>query len=268
MIRMCGWMLMLASVIAAAPRPANDVLRAAEAAMNRGDFAAARIALERAAADTADPGYVSFQRSIAASEQGDWAAAVLAATQCLDDDNARPERIARALYNRSVARIMLGEYREAIRDLSACQRIGRDDELLRDARINLEIAKLRWRDARLRSAAKDAHGDETTEPNPSTASSESGSQSSDPSAAKPDKQTLTAQAMIPKADLKSSATATDKRLPGRGTLPVIKDDAVLVPMTATETAAHLEAIAERLRAQRRTQERLRSSDAIVPKYDW
>jgi hypothetical protein len=45
-------------------------------------------------------------------------------------------------------------------------------------------------------------------------------------------------------------------------------EAVLVSMTATETAAHLEAIAERLRAQRRTQERLRGSDAIVPKYDW
>ncbi len=57
-------------------------------------------------------------------------------------------------------------------------------------------------------------------------------------------------------------------MPGAGTLPVIKDDSVLVPLTPQQTDAYLELTAQRLLQQRRMNERLRAGPERNHVRDW
>lgn len=238
-------------------RIAEDAIRAGNAAAVRGEFALAESHYAAAAERTADPGLVAFNRGAVSYRLGDWRDAEANFTRALDDGACPPDRRAKAWYNRGVCLVRRGgltELRVAIDCFERCldSRIA-DQALTADARHNLELAKLLWLEARAKEQKKPLPNDPPEEvpeatPKPPTP----GPGDDDPG---DDIGPQTPTEMDPRPGLPKEGTTarkTERRTPGKGTLPVIVGGAALPPRTPEEVREYLKGVAERLAKERRS----------------
>jgi tetratricopeptide (TPR) repeat protein len=259
----------LAAISASPPNAATDPLRIGLQLLESGDNERALASLETASQQTDDPGLVAYNRGIALARLGRLREAELQFIRCLDDDAIPTERRAKALYNRGVcllSRDDLPAIRTAIDCFSLCRDEAADAVLVADAKHNLEVAKARWQRARLKETQPPSPSEGGYEPpspprtHDSTAEDASANSGANGSAA------AKAQPTLQKVD--SPAKSTNQMAPGAGTLPVLKDDAVLTPLSPDDTQAYLDQTAKRLARQRLNVERLRGGPDRPGVRDW
>jgi tetratricopeptide (TPR) repeat protein len=165
------------AVLAAQPPAADDVdarLRAAQAALLKGDDAEAGRLYEGTTERSRDPGLIAFNLATIHFRKGEFREAELQFNCALEDAEAPPARRARALYNRAVSQLRRGglpQYRSAIEGFERCLvSDGIDPDLARDAEHNLELAKLLWLESRAKVSAppkpNEVLPDQTPEPKP------------------------------------------------------------------------------------------------------
>lgn len=155
-------------------RTPDELVRAGNAAVARGDYDAAVTQYTAAEERTLDPGLVAFNKANALYLRGQFAEAERYFTRSLDDLDAPTDRRCHALYNRGVCLIRQGglsKLRTAIDSLERCLQLNLTDEgLLADARHNLELAKLLWVEARAKERKRplpsDPADDEPPAPRP------------------------------------------------------------------------------------------------------
>lgn len=163
----------MTALMAAAPREdrsPDELIRAGNAAVARGDFAAAEKLYAAAEERTTDPGLVAFNMATAHFHRREYRDAEQHYTRALDDADAPPERRAKALYNRGVCLLKRGglsEYRTAIDSFERCLAMAPADAVLvADARHNLELAKLLWVEARAKERKKPLPNEPTADEPP------------------------------------------------------------------------------------------------------
>jgi len=240
-----------------ADRTAEDAIRAGNAAAARGDFAAAEAHYAVAAERTADPGLVAFNRGAVSYRRGDWRDAEADFTRALDDRACPPDRRAKAWYNRGVCLVRRGgltELRVAIDCFERCLASSVTDvALTADAKHNLELAKLLWLEARAKEQKKPIPNDPPeyppeTAPMPPTQGPGGDGPGDDTDPQSP--MEIDPRTGLPKEG--GTARQTERRTPGKGTLPVNVGGAALPPRTPEEVREYLKGVAERLAKERRS----------------
>lgn len=253
----------VACLVAANPsidRTAVDRIRAGNAAVARGELAAAVAHFAAAEELTTDPGLVAFNKGAASFLRGDWREAEAGFTRSLDDRACPPERRAKALYNRGSCLIRRGglhELRAAIDSFERCLASpAADAALAADARHNLELAKLLWNEARAREKKRPTPNDPPEAP-------------PDPPSQPDPRQDMGPGSEQPGADIAQNSTdtertmgqpnggqqprTTERKTPGKGTQGVVVNGDQLPPRTPAEVTEFLtRTVAERLAKDRRS----------------
>jgi len=246
-------------IFAATP---SEPLSSGLQALQQGDAATALPWLDAAAGTTADPGLVAFNRGVALWQLGRPREAEVQFERCLDDAAIPQSRRAQALYNRGVC-LLARDDLPALRLAMDCLTLSRDAaaaELKADAEHNLEIAKLRWQRARLQPPEPPARSESGLE---NASKNDAGTGTSDESM-------NAKQAMTPAT---GPAGANDRAAsglprPGAGSLPVLRDDAILMPLSPDDTRSYLEQAARRLATQRHAIEAMRRGPERRGVRDW
>lgn len=252
---------LLAGLLAAAPRadvPAEELIRAGNAAVARGEFETADEWYTAAEEVSADPGLVAFNKATTLFHRERFADAERHYTRALDDADAPPARRAAALYNRGVCLLKQGglqKLRTAIDSFDRCLALKPDDSTLTaDARHNLELAKLLWAEARAKDASKplnnDPPPDAPPEPRPPLPRKDFNPFQEDP--------TTTAGGNEPagrphpvKGTPQGTPQGTDQKTAGKGHAPVIgKADQLPPDWDEQMVRTYLEALAVRVAKER------------------
>lgn len=250
----------------ATPRIAQRLHRAEEA-YNRGEWSTAERILNQLQDDCDDPGLLACNRAAIHFAQGDYYQAELDYRLALQDADAPAERVARAWYNLGTALLHRGGSVDVYRSAIACfeHALGESlaGPLAADVRYNLELAKLRWAEARKKSspsskaisrAAEDDLPQRPPRERPGSSSSPAKNPSRDPPAS-PTNSPLGPNKSPGTQPPKSSPPPTDaQRLPGAGHLRPLLDTDQPQVLTAEETREYLRQAAERLQRDRRTLE--------------
>jgi tetratricopeptide (TPR) repeat protein len=255
---------LLAIVVAAAPRAemeADDLLRAGNAAMARGEFEKAEEWYAAAEERSADPGRVAFNKANALFHRERFDAAEKHFTRSLDDADAPPARRAAALYNRGVCLLKLGglpKLRAAVDSFDRCLALDPEDTgLVADARHNLELAKLLWAQARAREQKKPLPNDPPPDSPPEPRVERPTPQSLDPF----DQQDqLTGERgqqaggnpeVVRGGGNAGNPRATDERTAGKGNAPVLGREDKLPELSPQQLRQLLEDLAGRVAKERR-----------------
>jgi tetratricopeptide (TPR) repeat protein len=254
----------LVALVAAAPqdtRPPDELIRAGNAAVGRGEFDAAEKLYAAAEERTTDPGLVAFNKAAAHFHRREYAAAEQHYTRALDDAAAPAERRARALYNRGVClvkreRAGLGEYRTAIDSFERCLGMApADPGLVADARHNLELAKLLWAAARAKERKKPLPNEPTDDepPQPQPPRPDPAYDPFDPANGGPDGGPRYAGGTEPLGSASKGGTprGTDAKTGGKGNQPVLANADRLPEWTDRQVREYLDRLAGRLAKDRR-----------------
>jgi len=258
----------LATISAAPPTDANELLRHGLKLLEAGETELALPFLEAAAERSDDPGLVAYNRGLALARLGRMREAELQFLHALDDDVIPAERRAKALYNRGLCLLTrddLPAIRTAIECFTLCRDEGKDAVLIADAKHNLEVAKERWRQARLKQAQPPSPNDGGYEESPPK-KNEATAQSDPTTNGTGGSSTAKAQPSTQPAE--GNAKGTSQMAPGAGTLPVLKDDATLTPLSPEDTQTYLDQTARRLARQRQSVEHLRGGPDRPGVRDW
>ena len=209
---------------------------------------------------TADPGLVAFNKGATGFRRGDWIAAEAHFTRCLDDRACPADRRAKALYNRGVCLVRRGgltELRAAIVSFEWCLASpAADAALTADARHNLEIAKLLWNEARARASKKPTPNDppenppDPPQPDPKPPDQGTGNEQPGQDTNPQSPTDIDQQTGLPRQG--ANAKKTERKTPGKGTLPVNVGGAELPPRTPDEVREFLKKEAVRLAKDRRS----------------
>lgn len=236
---------------------AEDTIRAANAAFQRKDAAAAEKLYAAAEERTADPGLVAFNTATLLFQKDDFRDAELHYRRALEDKACPPDRAAKAWFNRGTCLVRrggaAGVYRSAVACFERCLELEQPDPAQHLVRDNLELAKLLWAEAN-RKEAKPKNPNEPVEedfqnPPPAPPVGDPGGTT------EPGGMTETATTpkieQVPGAAANGNAQKTDAQAPGSKTnLPQLKDDDVLQPLTAEDTREYLRRTADRLKKDR------------------
>jgi Ca-activated chloride channel family protein len=234
-------------LVGAATLPdAEALVRQGNAALDRGDHAAAVDYFTKAEERILDPGLIALNKGTALYRLGRVREAELHFRRCLED--AEGLRRARALYDLATCLVPLARgrdvkmLREAKRLYEAClEARGVSTALADDARHNLELTKLLIVQAIKAGPNPPEQGDENP-PNKPPDPRTSGSESTGPD------QKVRPIAVQP--DPRGEPLQTDLRQPGAGDLPVIPDKSELTPLTQEDALAHAEAAAANVLRER------------------
>ncbi|MBI1829887.1 MAG: hypothetical protein HYR84_00385, partial [Planctomycetes bacterium] len=143
------------SISAAAPPDPEELVRQANDAFARKDYATAIKLYEQAEAESLDPGLISFNKAAAHYRLGQHKDAIDGYRRCLEDDAAPPERRARAQFDLGNALLQYGDDVNTLADavtayracLATLRRSVGSEKLRGDARHNLELAQQLWHKA-------------------------------------------------------------------------------------------------------------------------
>ena len=280
------WPLLLIPVlivlVAAAPRAdlsADDLIRAGNAAVARGDFEQADDWYTAAEERTTDPGLVAFNKANALYHRERFDAAEKHYTRALDDAAAPPARRAAALYNRGVCLLKQGgidKLRAAIDSFSRCLALPPDDQpLVADARHNLEVAKVLWVAARAKGAKKPLPNDPPPDAPPDPRPAPPTPQAVDPFG---QQDTLTGDRNpqpggppeVTRGGKKGDPRATDTQTPGKGNAPVVlpREDKLPDDLTPQQMRRYLEELATRVARDRRDTAALTAPPERPSVKDW
>ncbi len=156
------------SISAASPPELEALVRLGNDAFARQDYSAALGYYEKVEALTTDPGKISFNKAAAYYRLERYKEAIECYRRALEDDQAPPERRARAQYDlgnalQQYAPDGLNELAAAVASYRQCLVEPKlDPELRSKARHNLEVAQMRWLAAR--ELAKNADAVKKEEP--------------------------------------------------------------------------------------------------------
>ncbi|MBI3821600.1 MAG: VWA domain-containing protein [Planctomycetes bacterium] len=145
--------LALLCISAADPPSADTLLRQANDAFARQDYEAALKLYDQAEGLTLDPGLVAFNKAAAHYRLGQHKKAIECYRRCLEDDQAPPERRARAHFDLGNSLLHYADgnaaaLADAVKQYRAClHQPDLPPKLKADARHNLEIAQLLWLEA-------------------------------------------------------------------------------------------------------------------------
>jgi tetratricopeptide (TPR) repeat protein len=281
-MRSARWLLLLVPVlavlVAASPRAdvsAEELIRAGNAAVARGEFETAEEWYTAAEEASADPGLVAFNKANALFHRGRVADAERHYTRALDDADAPPARRAAALYNRGVCLLKLGglqKLRTAIDSFDRCLAVNPDDATLAaDARHNLELAKLLWAEARAKDASKPSPSDPPQDVPPEPKREQPAPKRFDPFEQDPS----TAEGGHDPAGNPQpfhgaptgTPQTTDRQTAGKGNAPVI-GPADQIDLPPEKVREYLEALAERVAKERRATAALTAPPERPSVKDW
>lgn len=279
------WLLpllpLLAVLVAAAPRAdvsAEELIRAGNAAVARGEYERADEWYTAAEERTTDPGLVAFNKANALFHRERYDAAERHYTRALDDADAPPARRAAALYNRGVCLLKQGgldKLRAAIDSFSRCLALPPDDPpLIADARHNLELAKLLWVAARARESKKPLPNDPPPDAPPDPRPERPTPQQLDPFGQQDtltgDRNPQTGGPPEPiRGGQKGDPLATDTQTPGKGNAPVVLPREDKLPdLSPLEVRQYLEALAARVARDRRDTAALTAPPERPSVKDW
>lgn len=278
------WLLLLipplAVLVAASPRAdvsTEELIRAGNAAVTRGEFQKAEEWYAAAEERTADPGLVAFNKANTLFHRDRFADAERHYTRALDDADSPSARRASALYNRGVCLLKQGgltRLRSAIESFDRCLAGSPEDAaLVADARHNLELAKLLWVEARAREQKKPLPNDPPPDSPP------------DPRPERPTPQTLDPfgqqdqftsdrgpQAGGPPDAIRGAGRgtprATDEQTAGKGNAPVLGKEDRLPDLTPDQVRQYLEGLAVRVANDRRATAALTAPPERPNVKDW
>lgn len=253
---------LLVVLAAASPkddRAPDDLIRAGNAAVLRGDFAAADKLYEAAEDRTQDPGLVAFNKGYAHFHRREYDKAEQHYTRALDDRDAPPDRRANALYNRGVCQLRvggLGKLRSAIDSFERCLAAHPEAALAADARHNLELAKLLWVEARAKERTKPLPGDPADDQPPQPLPPRPEMNQYDPfgpDGTGPDAGSRYAGGAEPGGAAPKGATprGTDQTTGGKGHQPVLSNADKLPDWTDRQVREYLDGLSGRLARERR-----------------
>jgi tetratricopeptide (TPR) repeat protein len=265
--------LLAGLLLGAAPvSPPEDSIRRGNAALARGEYAAAVQAFDGAEERATDPGLVAFNKGVALYHQGDHARAEAQFRMALHDAPAR--RRAGALYNLAASLVRqagdrdAAKLEEAVARLEECLRDEEADDALRaHARHNLELAKLLWVEAKARpEEQEDPSKPKDEDPPPSPRPDEGKTAGTDLGSGRPK---VGAEKRPAQPQPGQDPVGTEEQpAPGVGKMEVIPDTAQLVPMTPEDATAHLKQAIDRVLEERRAYQKrtLKPPTGNVP--DW
>lgn len=265
---------LLALFAVSAASPADDALRAANDAARGGNFAQADTLYGRCEERTTDPGLVAFNRATACFEAGDFREAELNFLRCLEDRDIPADRRLSALYNRGVCLLHRGEDVKLLRVAIGCFEpcVDADRALAKDARHNLELAKLLWAKAVAKQKERPTPN-ETAEPDPPSAKPleapvEDGGPDPGPPT-QPNRVPGGSQTQPPAPGTGPMPMPTPQQTAGAGTQPVVRGDAAEVQnLSPADTQALLDRTDARLRDSRRKNEQMRAGPERPNVRDW
>jgi Ca-activated chloride channel family protein len=259
---------------AISPEKAEDFIRQGNAALDRADFAAAVADYERAEESATDPGLVAFNKATALYHLGRYREAELHYRYAREQATGR--RAAQLLYNLGNCLVQQAQDRnarrltEAISLYDLClQQPATDAALRKDARHNLEVARLLWQKA---IAAKP--GSEQDDPDQGNEHEQPGNQEDVGPRGDPLRMAMRherGQAEPAGGQPNPGTAATDTEQmppPGKGNLPTLPDTDELAPLSAEDAAAHLEQAATRIRKDRLEYQRQMVPTVSANVMDW
>jgi hypothetical protein len=270
----------VAVLVGATPRAdvsADELIRAGNAAVARGEFQKAEEWYAAAEERTADPGLVAFNKANALFHRDRFADAERHYTRALDDADAPSARRANALYNRGVCLLKQGgltKLRSAIESFDRCLAGSPDDAaLVADARHNLELAKLLWVEARAREQKKPLPNDPPPDSPPDPRPDRPTPQSLDPFG---QQDQFTAdrgqQAGGPPEAVRGAGRGnprpTDEQTAGKGNAPVLGKEDRLPDLTPDQVRQYLEGLAVRVANDRRATAALTAPPERPNVKDW
>ncbi len=271
----------LAVLAAAPPRAdlsADDLIRAGNAAVARGNFDQADDWYTAAEERTTDPGLVAFNKANALFHRERFDAAEKHYTRALDDADAPPARRAAALYNRGVCLLKQGglvKLRAAIDSFSRCLALPPDDPpLTADARHNLEVAKVLWVAARAKESKKPLPNDPPPDAPPDPRPERPAPQAFDPFGQQDrltgdrSPQTGGTPEAVRGGATGGSPRATDEKTPGKGSAPVLGREDKLPDLSPQQMREYLEALAARVSKDRRDTAALTAPPERPSVKDW
>jgi tetratricopeptide (TPR) repeat protein len=254
-----------------------DLLRAANAAVRKGDAAAADLLFQHAEERSDDPGLIAFNRATLAFSLGDYRGAELDYLRCLEDRAIPPQRRVQALYNRGVCLVSRGGDAKLLRAAVSCfeqclDAAPADGQLALDARHNLELAKLLWNEARAKEQTPPTPNEQFDEEPPGTRPQEPNAEelANDPTGTEQrNGNTRTPRPGSQQAKGNPPQTpGSNQQQPGAGTAPVVSDDATPQKLSPEDTTRLLDRAEARLRAARRQNEQLRAGPERPNVRDW
>lgn len=263
----------------AAQPPADELIRRANAAFQRGDTEAADALYAAAEERTGDPGLVAFNKAAVLFQRGEFRDAELHYIRVLDDKACPPDRAARAWFNRGTCLLRRGGspgiYRSAVGCFERCLDLRPADEPLKaDARHNLELAKLLWIEANRKAAKPENLNDPPPEldSQPPPQANGSDPQGNTPEAgpgADGQKDTQPVQQPTIGPTPKNGANQTDAKTAGNNpNLQPLKDDDKPQPLSPEDTREYLKRTEERLRKERQGMLRMLYGPDRLGVRDW
>jgi tetratricopeptide (TPR) repeat protein len=247
--------VLLSALVLCSADDVADLLRLGTQAHARGDYATALKWYDQAALKTMDPGQVAYQQAAAhaALQEDDQAAA--AYLRCLED--ARGIRRVFALYGRGNALAQLGNkrkgrlavttlkqavecYEQSLRDfqkLPADDRLhcpGHEENLSHNLAIVRRLLEIKEEEAKTQPEDEVFPEEKNSPP-----------EHSDPSPGDNNR-----SGKDPQNGDGENPRSNNNKLPGRGLLPMLKDDKGAAPLTAEQAQEYLQQTMERLQRQR------------------
>lgn len=269
-----------AACSAGPPADPDELVRRGNEAVRSGDPAAAGELYAAAGERTADPGLVAFNAAAALFDRGEYREAEVHYLRALDDRAAPPARRARALYNRGVCLLKRGgdlpALRTAVLCFEQCLAAGPPDPgLAADARHNLELAKLLWNQARSREAKPprpseippEERFDDVPPPRPGGGDDPGADPAGRPNDPGGQPDVRTDPGTLPRPGGPAPQPAPQPA-PGRGTLPVLRDEGEFQKLSPEDTRAYLDRIGSRLDRDRRASNQLRAGPERPRVRDW
>jgi Ca-activated chloride channel family protein len=256
----------LVCVSAAYPPDLDALIRLGNDAFAQQDYTGALGYYEKAESVTTDPGQISFNKAAAYYRLGRYKEAIECYRRALEDEQAPPERRARACYDLGNALQQhapdgLGELAAAVNSYREC--LGQpnlDPELRAKARHNLELAQMRW--LRARELPKHAEAAKE-EPKPAKYAEEpKDPKKPDGDYAKVDPKKKTA---MEKGDDLPAPQKSDRLQVGQ--LLVLRDEDRVEPASPADTLTTLAEHARRI-AEARRRQRNPDGPAALSSKDW
>jgi tetratricopeptide (TPR) repeat protein len=267
------WFLVVPALLAAASRMApEELVNLGNAALARGDYAAAQGWYQRAGERITDPGLVAFNRGVTFYHQGDPSRAEIQFRLCRSD--AAGFRRARTLYNLAACLLQQAGERdfarltEAIDLYEECLRLpAREEDLVKKSQHNLELARLLLAQARARPPKPPE--DPPTPDRPASKPPLSGGSAADrtgsTSGTSPSPENKTPR---PPERGPDSALSNQTPPPGAGNLDVIPDKDELVPISPEEAARHLQEAVQRVLQEQQAFRQRTIKAPLVSVRDW
>jgi tetratricopeptide (TPR) repeat protein len=263
------WLLLPAvALIAAGPAalPPDDLVRQANDALGRKQYADALKLYDRAEERTTDPGLVAFNEGVAFYQKGDYAEAEAHFRLARQDATGR--RQVCATYNLAASIVQApgetdaAKLAEAVRLFASClAHPDAGEALAADARHNLELAKRLWAQAKAPPKEEKPPPEEENSRSQPPKQEPAKQPGGDDGSANPTKGNAN-QTPVTTEDGKEPIKADGQPAPGAGNLPVIPDREELAPMSREDAEAHLRQATEKViqegRAHRNRSVKVRS----------